>query len=187
MIRWNRWILAASVLFAIVGLLFGRETRYGWRDEPPTDSSLVRLEGSLTRNLLRVRGLSLDARFRDGFRLTWIGDARFVPAGLVQTPRGVHLVLRAWGWPHGEAGRERPTLVCWVRDTPSDATTPWVVPLFAPEPLTSGINLSFRRFMDVDDAVVRHSPRLAADELLRLAEAQPQPGACPNLALARSL
>ncbi len=184
---WRRWWWGGAALLALLALLFGRETRHAWRDVPPAASSIEQLQGSLTRNLFIVRGLSLDVRFRDGFRLLWTGDASHVPAGLVESESGVHLVLEAWAVPRGQASAARRTLVCWVRDAPVPAGPVVVVPLFTPEPLVSALSLNHRRFMTVDDAVVRAARRRPADELLRHVQAMPQAAACPNLALARSM
>jgi hypothetical protein len=177
---WKRWITGASVLGTMLAFLLGGQTTYEWRDEPPPGSSIVQLEGSLTRNLFRIGGLSLQARFSDGFRLSWIGDPGFVPAGLLETEQGVHLVLVEWALPRGEQGRERQTLVCWVRDGRAGAPTV-VVPLFTPEPLVSGLQWRWRRFMPVDADVVRDAPRMSTDELLRRHGGQQPGGACPNL------
>ncbi len=180
MAPWRLWIAGASVLGTAIAFVLGGETSYEWRDEPPPGSSIVQLEGSLTRNFFRIGGLSLQARFSDGFRLSWIGDPSHVPAGLVETEQGVHLVLVEWAQPRGEAARERKTLVCWVRDGRPGAPT-MVVPLFTPEPLVSGIQLRWGRFMPVDAEVVRNTPRMSADELLRRHGGQQPGGACPNL------
>jgi hypothetical protein len=173
-------ITGAMVLGGIVFFLLTRQATYEWRDTPPPESSIVRLEGSLTRNFFHIRGLSLNARFSDGFRLSWIGDSDYVPAGLVETEQGVHLVLVEWAQPRGQEGRERQTLVCWVREgRPGTPTV--VVPLFTPEPLVSGIQLRWRRFMPVDAELVRQHPRMSTDELLRRHGGRQPAGACPNL------
>jgi hypothetical protein len=90
------------VLGATPAFLRGGETTYEWRDEPPPGSSIERLEGSLARNVFRIGGLSLQARFSDGFRLSlqarfsdgfrlsWIGAPSFVPVdadAVRRTPR----------------------------------------------------------------------------------------------------
>jgi hypothetical protein len=181
--QWRRWITGASVLGTLVAFVLSGETSYEWRDTPPPESSIVRLEGSLTRNFFRIGGLSLQARFSDGFRLSWIGGPSHVPAGLVESELGVHLVLVEWALPRGEEGRVRRTLVCWVRDGRPGAPTV-VVPLFTPEPLVSGIQLRWGRFMPVDAELVRNHPRMSTEELLRRHAGQRPGGACPNLFLA---
>lgn len=177
---WKLWIAGAGALCTLVGLLFGGETSYEWRDDPPPASSLVQLEGSMTRNVVRVGGLSLQARFRDGYRLSWIGDASHVPAGLVETGQGVYLVLVAWGRPRGHDTRPRDTLVCWVRDG-QPGTPTVVVPLFTPEPLVSPVMLSWRRFVPIDAEIVRRAPRMAPADLLQRLGTPADRGACPNL------
>lgn len=179
----NRWTAGFAVVGFVLSWLFTHQTTYQWRDTPPAGSSLVQLEGSLNRTLFQVRGLSLQLRYADGHRLSWIGTPDFAPAGLVHSAQGAHLVLVEWGRPLGEAGRPLRAQVCWVRD-PWPGATPMVAPLFVPQPLVRKLLPGQWRFEQVDPALVRDTPRLSAEELLRLHDAQPSRGACPNLYLA---
>lgn len=183
---WKLWMGAASVLGALASFLFLRQTTDEWRDEAPAGSSLAQVQGSMTRSLFRIHGLGLKLRFDDGFRLSWIGPPDHVPVGLVESPRGVHLVLVDWARPLADAGQPRDTVVCWVRDG-RPGTDTVVVPLFVPDALVSPIRPRLSRFTSVDPDLVRDAPRMPADEVLRRHDATPQRGACPNLFLAQQL
>lgn len=174
--RWSTLLVLAA---AVPVWLHTQHTTYEWHDPPPAGGALVQVGGSLKRSLWVVQGLSLQLQWRDGQRFSWIGTPSHVPAGLVDTEQGVHLVLVQWGWPLAEPGPERGSIVCWVRDgRPGPAV---VTPLFMPEPLAARILPGFGYFVDVKPEVVQRAPRMAAAELLRRHDAQPQRGPCPNL------
>ncbi len=158
------WMAAGALGVFVLSWLFTSETTYEWSEPPPAGTQLVQLGGSLNRNLFQIRGLSLQLRYADGHRLSWIGPPEFAPAGLVHSSQGVHLVLVEWGRPLGEEGRDRRTLVCWVRDQGSGSGTV-VTPLFVPQPLVGKLLPGFRRFQQVDAETVQRAPRMSVAEL----------------------
>jgi hypothetical protein len=179
-----------SLLVAFVGWAvshqWGYPIRYEWADRAPSGSLAQSIRGSLTRQALVPRGLSLDVIFRDGVRFTWIGDAAMAPAGLVERADGVYLVLQAWGRPHGEvvAGQAPRHLVCQLREVhgvqapQSSAVTPLFVPTDVPYSFWPWVS-----HVRVEPALVDRYPRAAAGELAgQVAGAVAAGvGACPDL------
>jgi hypothetical protein len=179
-----------SLLVSFVGWVvshqWGYPIRYEWGDRAAPGSLAKSIQGSLTRQALYPRGLSLDVAFRDGVRFTWIGDASMAPVGLVERADGVYLVLQAWGRPHGEvvAGQTARHLVCQLRDAPpahalqGGAVTPLFVPTDVPHNFWPWVS-----HVRVEPGLVDRFPRAAAGELAgQVAGAVAAgAGACPDL------
>jgi hypothetical protein len=132
------------------------------------------------------RGLSLDVRFKDGERFTWIGDATMAPIGLVERSGVVYLVLQQWGRAHGEvvAGKPARSLVCHVREPApgQDQSSTQITSLFVPTDVPNTI-WPWVRYAQVDTAIVSRYQRTEASVLAALvtAAAHSSVGACTDL------
>ena len=166
--------------------------RYEWADRAAPGSGAQSIQGSLTRQALVPRGLSLDVVFRDGVRFTWMGDASMAPVGLVERAGGVYLVLQAWARPHGEvvAGKAPGHLVCHMREAPSSPALQGsaVTPLFVP----TDVPYSFWPWIShvrVEMPLVDRFPRAAAGELAGQVDGAVAAGlgACPDLSRAKHI
>jgi hypothetical protein len=186
----------ASLLLSFVAWTVSHQwrypIRYEWADRTAPGSQAQSIQGSLTRQALYPRGLSLDVTFQDGMRSTWIGDASMAPAGLVERADGVYLVLHAWGRPQGElrSGQAPGHLVCQWRDGHGASAVQGgvVTPLFMPNevphtfwPWVSHVQVA----PALVDRFQRAAERDLASQVARTVAAGA--GACPDLRRAKNI
>lgn len=168
--------------------------RYEWSEQATPGAQATAITGSLTRGSVFARvvspdtsmGLSLNVKFRDGVRFTWIGDASMVPIGLVERADGVYLVLQEWSRPHSDvkAGKAAKHQVCHVREpaggSASQATQ--VTPLFVPSDVPTSLWPWVRR-VRLGSEFINKQPRVDIGVLTAQTSAATSSGlgACPDL------